>query len=107
MGGFDWYSGGSSGGSGGSSPSKVGVSRTMVYVITPLGKAKIPQYEGEGMVFNILTTLASNGPSSIGEIVKSVGGRWDEVTYKMENLAKLGYVVENKQTSGGGGGMGF
>jgi hypothetical protein len=102
----DWFSG--TGSSGGSSPSKVGVSRTTVYIITPLGKSKIPQYEGDGgMVFNILTTLASNGPSSIGEVVKSVGGRWDEVAYKLENLAKLGYVTENKQTGGGGGGMGF
>jgi len=61
-------------------------------VLTPLGKQKTNNFGLEGSKFDVLTTIADEGPCTISEIANRTGHNDSDVQRIVRSLVQSGYV---------------
>ncbi len=63
-----------------------------VFVLTPLGKQKADSFSMDGVKFDVLCSLAENGPSTIADISNDTGIRDDTIKRIVKALVRSGYI---------------
>lgn len=76
------------------------VRKHYIFALTPIGKQKIREYEGEGVKFNVMTVLAQRGPCNVDEVAEGANITKDKAMFVLKDLVKAQYV----HTVGAGGG---
>ncbi|KKN39295.1 hypothetical protein LCGC14_0744880 [marine sediment metagenome] len=62
------------------------LSRDTTFCLTPLGKDKAEQFEGDGALYEIVVHLSERGPSTVGEIAENCR----MTTQKAKHLCRIG-----------------
>lgn len=71
--------------------------RTASLVLTPAGKDRVENMEGQGVEFRILTTLQERGPMTVKEIDTAMTlGDVYKVEYMVKSLMQRGLVTAVK-----------
>jgi len=63
-----------------------------VFVLTPLGKQKADSFGLDGVKFDVLATMAEEGPCTIAEIENETGMGDAKVKAVIKALVRSGYV---------------
>jgi len=71
---------------------RVVIRRGMALVLTSLGRQKANNFGLDGVKFDVLTTMAEQGPCSIGEIANATGLSDEQTQRIVRSLVQSGYV---------------
>ena len=76
-----------------------GEKKQYIFALTPLGKSKVREFEGEGMEFMVMAKLAERGPSPLVDIAEAAGISQDKARIVLKSLTRKQFV----HTTGAGG----
>jgi len=68
------------------------VKQGTVLVLTPLGKRKADSFGMDGVKFDVLSTMAEQGPSTIADIANETGLPDKKVQAILKTLVRSGYA---------------
>lgn len=70
----------------------IAVKQGTVFMLTPLGKQKADSFGLDGLKYDVLSTLAEGGPSTIAEVSNETGIGDKKTKDILKALVRSGYV---------------
>jgi len=63
-----------------------------IFALTPVGRSKVREYEGEGTEFTVMSGLATSGPSPLADIAEAAGISQDKARIVLKALIRKQFV---------------
>ena len=67
--------------------------KSAIYELTPIGKSKVKEYEGEGKRWEVLSELGVRGPSSKRELDEALGIGTEKLQKILDDLVREQLVI--------------
>ena len=69
-----------------------GDKKEYIFALTPMGKTKVREYEGEGAEFMVMAALSTSGPSPLADVAETAGISQDKAKIVLKGLVRKQFV---------------